>query len=60
MSVHSTSQTPNSVVLWDKIIQTPQKAKLDISGARNKYAFKEVSASFACVPPAQPSPGISS
>ncbi|KAL7410290.1 signal peptidase 22kDa subunit [Mrakia frigida] len=43
------STTPNSLVLWDKLILSPKQAKLDVQNARNKYAFREPSRSFSGV-----------
>ncbi|CED85575.1 Signal peptidase complex subunit [Phaffia rhodozyma] len=40
------NNSSNSVVLWDKIIQSPRKARLNIQGGRNTFTFKEASNSF--------------
>ncbi|KAF9074524.1 signal peptidase 22kDa subunit [Rhodocollybia butyracea] len=32
----------NTIVLWDRIVRRPEDAKVNVVGARNKYAFKEV------------------
>lgn len=36
------SQVNNTIVLWDRIVRRPEDAKVNVVGARNKYAFKEV------------------
>ncbi|POW05781.1 hypothetical protein PSTT_09511 [Puccinia striiformis] len=44
---YSTPEFPsNEVVLWDRIIRNPRDAKINLSGARNKYAFKHIGGSF--------------
>jgi hypothetical protein len=50
----SLAQTPNSVVLWDKIVRTPEQGRLALKSVRNKYPFKEVSNSFRCALEARP------
>ncbi|KNZ59184.1 hypothetical protein VP01_1789g5 [Puccinia sorghi] len=44
---YSTPEFPsNEVVLWDRIIRNARDAKINLSGARNKYAFKHIGGSF--------------
>lgn len=42
------SQVKNEVVIWDRIVRRKEDAQLSVTG-RNKYAFRELSASFKCV-----------
>ena len=42
------SQVKNEVVIWDRIVRRKEDAQLSVAG-RNKYAFRELSASFKCV-----------
>lgn len=37
----------NQVTIWDKIVRTEEEAVFKISNKRNKYAFGEISKSFA-------------
>ncbi|KAH9809342.1 signal peptidase complex subunit 3 [Melampsora americana] len=47
VATYSTKTFPeNEVVLWDRIIRKSQDAKINLSGARNKYAFKHIGGSF--------------
>ncbi|OSX65694.1 hypothetical protein POSPLADRAFT_1052365 [Postia placenta MAD-698-R-SB12] len=41
----------NEVVIWDRIVRRKEDAKISLAG-RNKYNFRELSASFRDVPPA--------
>lgn len=44
---YSTPTFPNNeVVIWDRIIRKSKDAKINLSGARNKYAFKHIGGSF--------------
>lgn len=44
---YSTPEFPsNEVVVWDRIIRNARDAKINFSGARNKYAFKHIGGSF--------------
>jgi len=36
----------NSVTLWDKIINTPEEAKLQVYSASQKYRFTDITGSF--------------
>ncbi|MBW0492312.1 hypothetical protein O181_032027 [Austropuccinia psidii MF-1] len=47
LATYSTPEFPfNEVVLWDRIIKNARDAKINLSGARNKYAFKHIGGSF--------------
>ncbi|RDX55219.1 signal peptidase subunit [Polyporus arcularius HHB13444] len=41
----------NEVVIWDRIVRRKEDAGLSVAG-RNKYVFRDVSASFKDAPPA--------
>ncbi|RPD78844.1 hypothetical protein L226DRAFT_446135, partial [Lentinus tigrinus ALCF2SS1-7] len=41
----------NEVVIWDRIVRRKEDAQLNIAG-RNKYVFRDLSASFKDAPPA--------
>lgn len=41
-------QVKNEVVIWDRIVRRKEDARLSVAG-RNKYAFRELSASFKSV-----------
>ncbi|KAJ3993735.1 signal peptidase subunit [Lentinula boryana] len=32
----------NTIVLWDRIVRRPEDARVNVIGAKNKYAFKEI------------------
>ncbi|KAJ3891905.1 signal peptidase subunit [Lentinula edodes] len=32
----------NTIVLWDRIVRRPEDARVNVVGAKNKYAFKEI------------------
>ncbi|CAH7666481.1 signal peptidase complex subunit 3 [Phakopsora pachyrhizi] len=36
----------NEVILWDRIIKSSKDAKINLTGAKNKYAFKHIGGSF--------------
>jgi hypothetical protein len=42
-------QPVNQVVIWDRIVKRKADARINLSGAKNKYAFKEISNTFSCV-----------
>lgn len=47
---YSTPNFPhNEVVVWDRIIRKSKDAKINLSGAKNKYAFKHIGGSFKYV-----------
>lgn len=36
-------------MLWDRILDTRRKARVNINGGKPKYEFKEIGGSFRCV-----------
>jgi hypothetical protein len=41
-------QVRNEVVIWDRIVRRKEDAQVTVLG-KNKYVFRELSASFKCV-----------
>lgn len=46
LRVASISQPHNEVVLWDRVVDTRRKARLNINGAKPKYKWKEIGGTF--------------
>lgn len=42
-------QVSNEVVLWDRIIQRKEDARVNIKGGKNKYIFRDFNKTFRCV-----------
>jgi hypothetical protein len=42
----SGNQPENQVVIWDRIVRNKREARINLSGGKNKYAFKEIAETF--------------
>lgn len=42
-------QPHNEVVLWDRIVDSRRKARLNINGVKPKYQWKEIGGNFKWV-----------